>query len=264
MGSLLALGGSVAVAYLTEKIRKHRTNEISIVGGPEVGKTTLDRYLKTPGVEVETVTERTLRVAKPRRRKVSWSTEIGQTITRTVRNQDVPGQKDYRSAWISTIIKRQSKIVLHLIDHRHVQERSEPNTENQEAFAFVVKCLCNRIFPEDISWRRKRKAKKLKPVIVLAANKFDQWGGNVHQSDELRFRDGTIYQPVYCYKCKEVGGGCGCEDLSYHPIFQPFRAQLQELQGHGISTQLSIISARTGLGVEDMFKSAFQLCDMRD
>lgn len=266
MGNLIAAAGAVAVTFATEAIKKRITHDISITGGPEVGKTTLDSYLKTPSVEVPPINERTKAVGSPQKRRVVWENKLGSTISRTVRTQDLPGQNrvEFRIGWLETILKRQSELILHIIDHRHIIKQG--SRENQEAFAFITEFLCDQRIPDSMNLTRKQKRilkkKNYKPVVILVASKWDIWEGLIHTSDRRRFQDGTIYKPVYCYKCQTIDSikcKCGKENLSFHPIFAPFRKQLWKLQEHGISTMLAIISARDGTGVEELFKRAFKL-----
>ena len=116
-------GGSVVVGvalwgkslYNTWKPRK-----VGVYGSSMVGKTTLDRYMTTPG-EMEEIPEdeRTehfklltrYMLPKPTRKRINWKGE-----KRVVYSADIGGQEQFWNLWIDDMVARQVEKVVFMVD----------------------------------------------------------------------------------------------------------------------------------------------------
>ena len=99
-----------------------RPRKVGIYGAAMVGKTTLDRYMTTPG-EMEEIPdeERTSHMRllgkyllpKPTRKRISWKGD-----RRVVFSADLGGQERFWSLWIDDMVARQVEAVVYMFDER--------------------------------------------------------------------------------------------------------------------------------------------------
>ena len=133
-----------------------RPRKVGIYGAEKVGKTTLDRYMTTPG-EMEEIPEeeRTSHykilgkyfLPKPTRKRISWKGE-----RRVVYSSDVGGQERFWNLWIEDMVARQV-----------------------EGFKFLVDSLINKRYRYR-TLRSRWKGKKYAPkIVMLVANKADRF-----------------------------------------------------------------------------------------
>ena len=97
-----------------------RPRRVGIYGAGMVGKTTLDRFMTTPG-EMEDIPEeeRTMhrkmlgkyKMPKPTRKRVSWKGH-----KRVVFSSDVGGQERFWNLWIDDMVNRQVEAVVYMFD----------------------------------------------------------------------------------------------------------------------------------------------------
>ena len=114
-----------------------------------VGKTTLDRYLTTPG-EMEEIPEdertthsRILKIGKfkmpkPTRKRVSWQGE-----KRVVYSADIGGQERFWNLWIEDMVTRKCEAIVYMFDHRAFKGGDE-GLQQIAGFRYLVDCLIER------------------------------------------------------------------------------------------------------------------------
>jgi|TARA_Y100000015_G_C2393990_1_gene91711 hypothetical protein len=206
-----------------------RPRRVGIYGASLVGKTTLDRYMTTPG-EMEEIPEedRTKHykllsqyiLPKPTAKRVKYDNH-----TRLVHSSDMGGQKEYWNLWIDDMVARQVEAVVFMFDDRAFKGGKE-SLDQIAGFKFLVDVLTTR------NWRYRNlrswwKGRKYSPkVIMLVANKAD------------RFFDET------------AGRLWPQGRIGEHKIFDPFRDDLIRLQKAGIPTKRSFMATRIGWNVE--------------
>ena len=203
---------------------------MGIYGAGMVGKTTLDRFMTTPG-EMEDIPEeeRTMhrkmlgkyKMPKPTRKRVSWK---GQK--RVVFSSDVGGQERFWNLWIDDMVNRQVEAVVYMFDDRAFKGGNDA-LQQIAGFKFLVDAILNRQYRYR-NWKARRKGKKYMPkLIMLVANKAD------------RFFDDTA---ALLWQQDRIGE---------HKIFDPFRDDLIRLQRGGIPTRRSFMATRIGWNVEN-------------
>ena len=96
-----------------------------------------------------------------------------------------------------------------MIDHRHLD--SPANLDHQLAWKFLVDSIKNK------TWANGKKKKEHPIAVGLWANKYDIW-------NEKYPHDGEIQD---------------------HPIFEPFKYGMQQLNDKGIPTYKYIVSAKS-------------------
>jgi len=183
-------------------------HQFGIYGAEKVGKTTLNRQLRTRG-EIPNITHRTEGMQRPTRKIVKIDNEI-----RTIKSSDVGGQAQYWNQWKKDFRSRRVNYIIFMIDDRHLAEKY--NMQNQLAWQYLVDLLT------DTHWRDGRKSKKKKAhdypkAIGIWANKYDLWKGKYEH-------DGSI---------------------SEHPIFEPFTLGIQQFNEIGIPCYKYIVSAKS-------------------
>ena len=207
-----------------------RPRRVGIYGAGMVGKTTLDRFMTTPG-EMEDIPEeeRTMhrkmlgkyKMPKPTRKRVSWK---GQK--RVVFSSDVGGQERFWNLWIDDMVNRQVEAVVYMFDDRAFKGGNDA-LQQIAGFKFLVDAILNRQYRYR-NWKARRKGKKYMPkLIMLVANKAD------------RFFDDTA---AMLWQQDRIGE---------HKIFDPFRDDLIRLQRGGIPTRRSFMATRIGWNVEN-------------
>jgi len=199
-----------------------------------VGKTTLDRYMTTPG-EMEEIpeherTEHTRLLGryllpKPSRKRVSWEGN-----KRVVYSADLGGQERFWSLWIDDMVNRNVEAVVYMFDDRAWQGGDEALTQIG-GFKYLVDCIINRQYRYR-GLRSRMRGKKYAPrLIMLVANKAD------------RFFDETANM---LWQQDRIGE---------HKVFDPFRDDLIRLQKSGIPSRRSFMATRIGWNVENTMVS---------
>ena len=206
-----------------------RPRKVGIYGAGLTGKTTLDRYMTTPG-EMEEIPEeaRTEHVKilgryllpKPSRKRVSWEGE-----KRVVFSADIGGQERFWNLWIDDMVSRQVRAVVYLFDDRAIKGGNDA-IQQIAGFRFLVDAITGRNYRYR-TLKSRWKGKSYAPsLIMLVANKAD------------RYFDDTAAK---LYAEGRIGE---------HPIFVPFRDDLIRLQKAGIPTRRSFMATRIGWNVE--------------
>jgi GTPase SAR1 family protein len=207
-----------------------RPRRVGIYGAGMVGKTTLDRFMTTPG-EMEDIPEeeRTIhrkmlgkyKMPKPTRKRVSWKGH-----KRVVFSSDVGGQERFWNLWIDDMVNRQVEAVVYMFDDRAFKGGNDA-LQQIAGFKFLVDAILNRQYRYR-NWKARRKGKKYMPkLIMLVANKAD------------RFFDDTA---ALLWQQDRIGE---------HKIFDPFRDDLIRLQRGGVPTRRSFMATRIGWNVEN-------------
>jgi len=206
-----------------------RPRKVGIYGAGLTGKTTLDRYMTTPG-EMEEIPEedRTTHfkilgrhmLPNPTRKRVSWKGE-----KRVVFSADVGGQERFWNLWIDDMVARQVECVVYMFDDRAIKGGDEA-LQQIAGFKYLVDAITNRHYRYrnfKSRWKGKRYAPKL---VMLVANKAD------------RFFDETA---VMLWQQDRIGE---------HKIFDAFRDDLIRLQKAGVPTRRSFMATRIGWNVD--------------
>ena len=225
VGSAL-VGGMVWAKELWHYWKPRR---VGVYGPALVGKTTLDRYMTTPG-EMEDISEddRTKHfrmfgkymLPKPSRKRVSWNGD-----RRVIYSADIGGEERFWNLWIDDMVNRNVECAVFMFDHRILQG-------GDEAIQAIggFKYFCDAIIHKQYRYRKLRarlRGKKYIPrLILLVANKADQWW------DE---------QANVLWQQKRLGE---------HKIFDAFREDLIRLQKAGIPTRRSMMATKIGWNVE--------------
>jgi hypothetical protein len=206
-----------------------RPRKVGIYGAGLTGKTTLDRYMTTPG-EMEEIPEeeRTTHfkmlgrhiLPKPSRKRVSWKGE-----KRVVFSADVGGQERFWNLWIDDMVARQVECVVYMFDDRAIKGGDEA-LQQIAGFKYLVDAVINRQYRYR-NFKSRWKGKKYTPkLIMLVANKAD------------RFFDDTA---VMLWQQDRIGE---------HKIFDAFRDDLIRLQKAGVPTRRSFMATRIGWNVD--------------
>lgn len=218
-----------AALWGREFYNKWKPRKVGIYGATMVGKTTLDRYMTTPG-EMEPIPEdeRTEHfrllgrhvLPKPSRKRVTWKGE-----KRLVYSSDIGGQERFWSLWMDDMVDRQCEAVVYMFDHR-CKNGGEDAVQAVGGFKYLVDALIHR------QYRYRRlgswwKGKKYRPkVVMLVGNKADMWW------DE----DANVLWPQ--------------GRIGEHWMFDAFRPDLIRLQKAGIPTKRAFMATRIGWQVE--------------
>jgi len=207
-----------------------RPRRVGIYGAGLVGKTTLDRYMTTPG-EMEEIDEeeRTTHMKllgryimpKATRKRISWK---GQK--RVVYSSDIGGQERFWNLWIDDMVSRQVEAVVFVFDDRAIKGGEEA-LQQIGGFKYLVDCLINRTYRYR-NFKSRWNGKKYTPrLVMLVANKAD------------RFFDDNA---AMLWQQNRIGE---------HKIFDAFRDDLIRLQKAGIPTRRSFMATRIGWNVEE-------------
>jgi len=227
---LVAGGGSVLVGVALwgqQLYNNWKPRRVGIYGASMVGKTTLDKYMTTPG-EMEEIPEheRTKHfklltryvLPKPTRKRLRWEGE-----RRVIHSSDIGGEERFWNLWIDDMVARQCEYVIFMFDDRAFNEGA---IDQIGGFKFLVDSIISRRYRyrNFRSWRR---GKKYVPrLVVLIANKADRYFDN--KAAQL-WQQGRIGE---------------------HKIFDPFRDDLIRLQKAGIPTKRNFMATRIGWNVE--------------
>ena len=210
---MAAMAGSalVGAALWGQQIYNNwKSRRVGIYGASMVGKTTLDRYMTTPG-EMEEIpeNERTDHfkiltryiLPKPTRKRLRYKGE-----RRVVHSSDIGGEDRFWNLWIDDMVARQCEYVVFMFDDRAFRG---DGLDQIGGFKFLVDSLIGRQYRyrNMKSWW---KGKKYSPrLVLLVANKADRF---FDQKAAQLWREGRIGE---------------------HKIFDPFREDLVRLQkGH--------------------------------
>jgi len=223
-------GGSVlvGVALWGKQIWNNwKPRRVGIYGASMVGKTTLDKYMTTPG-EMEDIPEheRTKHfkvltrhiLPKPTRKRLRWEGE-----RRVIHSSDIGGEERFWNLWIDDMVARQCEYVVFMFDDRAFKEGA---LDQIGGFKFLVDSVIQRNYRYR-NWKSWRKGKKYVPrLILLVANKADRYFDN---NAAKLWQQGRIGE---------------------HKIFDPFRDDLIRLQKAGIPTKRNFMATRIGWNVE--------------
>ena len=206
-----------------------RPRKVGIYGSTMVGKTTLDRYMTTPGeMEEIPVEDRTQHfklltkylLPKPTRKRVAWD---GQK--RLVHSADLGGEQKYWNLWIEDMVTRQCEAVVYMFDDRAFQGGKE-GLDQIAGFTFLVDVLTTKNWRYRSLKSRWRGRKYSPKVIMLVANKADRY---FDKNAAQLWPQGRIGE---------------------HKIFDPFRDDLIRLQKAGLRSKRSFMATRIGWNVE--------------
>lgn len=224
-GSAL-VGGMVFARELWHYWKPRR---VGIYGPTLAGKTTLDRYMTTPG-EMEDIPEdeRTEHsklltryiLPRPTRKRVKWEGE-----RRLVHSSDIGGQQRFWNLWMDDAVSRQVEAIVYLFDDRAFKGEAE-GLEQIAGFRFLVDNLTQKQYRyRNLKswWKGRNYTPK---VIMLVANKADRFFDN----------DAAKLWPQ--------------GRIGEHKIFDPFRDDLIRLQKAGIPTKRSFMATRIGWNTE--------------
>jgi len=205
---------------------------VGIYGPTMVGKTTLDRYMTTPG-EMEHLSdeERTKHtrmpglnrffLPRPTRKRVSWKGD-----KRVVYSADIGGEERFWNLWVDDMVNRRVETVVFMFDYRCF-EGGDAAIQAVGGFKY----LCDAIIYRQYRYRKLKswlKGKKYTPkCIMLVANKADKWWDDSAN---------VLWQQ---------------QRLGEHKVFDPFRDDLIRLQKAGIPTKRSMMATRIGWNVEN-------------
>ena len=229
MGGSALVGGMV---FARELWHYWKPRKVGVYGPTMVGKTTLDRYMTTPG-EMEEIglDERTKHfrvpglnrflLPKPTRKRISWKGD-----TRVVYSADLGGEERFWNLWIDDMVNRQVETVIFMFDHRCTQG-GEAAIEAVGGFKYMVDAIIHRQY----RYRKLKawfKGKKYVPkLIMLVANKADQWWDD---------QANVLWQQ---------------QRLGEHKMYDPFREDLVRLQKAGIPTKRGMMATKIGWNVEN-------------
>ena len=209
----------------------YKPRRVGIYGAPMVGKTTLDRYMTTPGEmeeipeEDRTIHNRILKIGKYKmpkatRKRISWKGE-----KRVVFSSDIGGQERFWNLWIEDMVTRRVEGVVYMFDDRAFKG-GDAGLQQIAGFRYLVDCLINRDYRYRSFWSRFKGRKYSPKLIMLVANKADRF---FDETASKLWHDGRIGE---------------------HKIFDPFRDDLIRLQKAGIPTKRSFMATRIGWNTE--------------
>ena len=224
-GSAL-VGGMVWAKELWHYWKPRR---VGVYGPALVGKTTLDRYMTTPG-EMEDIdlVDRTNHfrmlgkyiLPRPSRKRVSWNGD-----RRVIYSADVGGEERFWNLWIDDMVNRNVECVVFMFDHS-ILNGGDGAIQAIGGFKY----LCDAVIHKQYRYRKLKarfRGKKYTPrLILLVANKADQWWND---------------QANVLWQQKRLGE---------HKIFDAFREDLIRLQKAGIPTRRSMMATKIGWNVE--------------
>lgn len=227
---MAAMAGSalVGAALWGQQIYNNwKSRRIGIYGASMVGKTTLDRYMTTPGeMEEIAIDERTDHfklltryiLPKPTRKRLRYKGE-----RRVVHSADIGGEDRFWNLWIDDMVARQCEYVVFMFDDRAFAGQG---IDQIGGFRFLVDSLIQRQYRYRNMkswWKGKKYAPRL---VLLVANKADRF---FDKKAAQLWQEGRIAE---------------------HKIFDPFRDDLIRLQKAGIPTQRNFMATRIGWNVE--------------
>ena len=201
--------------------KKFHAINFGVYGASRVGKTTLHRQLRTRG-EVPEIKKRTVGLERATRKMVKIDKDM-----HTIKAADIGGESQYWNLWRKDMKKRKPKHIIFMIDNRHLE--SNVNMDNQLAWQYFVDLICDPYW-RDGKKKKRKKDKDYPKSIGVWANKYDLWG-------------------------KENG----FNDISKHPIFEPFAYGMQRLNEIGIPCFKYVVSAKSD--PEMVYRGVMTMCD---
>lgn len=231
----MSLGGSAlvgGVVFAKELWHYWKPRKVGVYGPTMVGKTTLDRYMTTPGeMEEIQLSDRTKHFKVPginrfllpsaTRKRVAWKGD-----KRVVYSADLAGEERFWNLWIDDMVARQVEAIVFLFDHRSALG-GDPAVQSVGGFKFLVDAILHRQYRYrnlKSRWKGKKYAPK---VIMLVANKADEWWDD---------QANVLWQQ---------------QRLGEHRMFDPFREDLVRLQKAGIPTKRGMMATKIGWNVEN-------------
>ena len=230
---MVGVAGSVlmgAVVYGKELYNFLKPRRIGVYGPSMVGKTTLARYMTTPG-EMEDVEERTTHTGRlvgggpvlPRatRKRVRWHGE-----KRVIHSADLGGQQRFWNLWVDDMVERQVEVVVFLIDDRGKNGSSGDIIDAVGGLDYLVDSLIERngrYRSLKTWWKGRKYAPKQIWVIANKADKRSDGNANI------------LWQ---------------AKRLREHNIFDPYRPSMVKLQKAGIPCRVSMMATKIGWNVE--------------
>ena len=232
---MAAMAGSALVGaalWGQQLYNNWKPRRVGIYGTSMVGKTTLDKYMTTPGeMEDIPIEDRTKHfkmitryvLPKPTRKRLRWEGE-----RRVVHSADIGGEERFWNLWIDDMVARQCEYVVYMFDDRAFKEGA---IDQIGGFKFLVDSIINRQYRYR-TLKSRWKGKKYTPrLVLLVANKADRYFDN--KAAQL-WQQGRIGE---------------------HKIFDPFRDDLISLQKAGIPTKRNFMATRIGWNVEPALMS---------
>ena len=229
MGGSALVGG---VVFAKELYHYWKPRRVGIYGPSMVGKTTLDRYMTTPGeMEEILLSDRTKHfkvpginrflLPRPSRKRVGWKGD-----KRVVYSADIAGEERFWNLWVDDMVNRQVESVIFLFDHR-ASIGGDSAIQAIGGFKYLVDAILHRQYRYRTVRSRIRGKKYVPKIIMLVANKADEWW------DESA---NVLWQQ---------------QRLGEHTIFNPFREDLIRLQKAGIPTKRGMMATKIGWNVEN-------------
>ena len=214
----MAIGGSVlmaAVVFGNDLYNYMKPRRLGIYGPTMVGKTTLDRFMTTPG-EMADVEERTTHserllgsghvLPNPTRKRIRYKGE-----KRVIHSSDLGGQQRFWNLWI---------------DDRAQSGNGSDTIDAVGGLEYLVDALIERRWKYR-SLKSRWKGQKYAPKqIWVVANKADTWWDQ---------QANILWQS---------------QRLREHPIFNPYRPAMVKLQKAGIPCRVSMMATKIGWNVE--------------
>jgi hypothetical protein len=229
MGGSALVGG---VVFAKELYHYWKPRRVGVYGPSMVGKTTLDRYMTTPGeMEEILLSDRTKHfkvpginrflLPRPSRKRVGWKGD-----KRVVYSADIAGEERFWNLWVDDMVNRQVESVIFLFDHR-ASIGGDSAIQAIGGFKYLVDAILHRQYRYRTVRSRMRGKKYVPKIIMLVANKADEWW------DESA---NVLWQQ---------------QRLGEHTIFNPFREDLIRLQKAGIPTKRGMMATKIGWNVEN-------------
>ena len=232
---MAAMAGSALVGaalWGQQLYNNWKPRRVGIYGTSMVGKTTLDKYMTTPGeMEDIPIEDRTKHfkmitryvLPKPTRKRLRWEGE-----RRVVHSADIGGEERFWNLWIDDMVARQCEYVVYMFDDRAFKEGA---IDQIGGFKFLVDSIINRQYRYRTLKSRWKGMKYTPRLVLLVANKADRYFDN--KAAQL-WQQGRIGE---------------------HKIFDPFRDDLIRLQKAGIPTKRNFMATRIGWNVEPALMS---------
>ena len=221
-----------AAIYGKELYDYWKPRRIGIYGPTEVGKTTLDRYLTTPGQMEELGDDQRTRHFKkligenyvlphPTRKRLRYEGK-----KRVVHSSDMGGERKFWSLWVDDMVDRQVEGIIFMFDDR-AKGGGTGAVDAVAGFEFLVDAIIERRYRYR-SFKTRWKGRQYKPqFIFLIANKADRWWDD---------QASILWQQ---------------QRLREHKIFDPFRPAMIKLQKAGVVCKTSMMATRIGWNVEN-------------
>tara|TARA_R110002020_G_scaffold65234_3_gene172341 strand:+ start:223 stop:939 length:717 start_codon:yes stop_codon:yes gene_type:complete len=229
----MTMGGSImmgAIVYGRELYHFLKPRRVGIYGPTMVGKTTLDRFMTTPG-EMEDVDERTLHAKKllgsghvlPRasRKRVRWESE-----KRVIHSSDMGGQQRFWNLWLNDMVERRVEIIIFMTDDRALGKDKSGYVDVVGGLEFLTDAIIDRRWKYRSLGSRLRGRRYAPRQIWVIANKADQWW------DE---NANILWQ---------------AQRLREHTIFDAHRPAMVRLQKAGVPCRVSMMATKIGWNVE--------------